>query len=507
MTTTTTPSISVLTLDGTTGEDREVLGGKAFSIEQMRALGIPVPQAFVLTTEVCRRYYADGRQLPADVWAQIPDAMARLEETTGRGFGDPRRPLLISVRSGAATSMPGMMDTILNLGMTDDIVRALAEQSGDAAYASDTRRRFLEQFERVTGVAAPVDPWEQLRQAVVAVLESWHSTRAIAFRRDRGLSDTGGTAVTVQAMVFGNLDEASGTGVLFTRNPLSGTPEPYGEWLPRGQGEDVVSGRADALPLDSLATTMPDVHADLMLAARRLEEQGRDVQDIEFTVESGRLWLLQTRSAKRTPEAVVRHAVQLQHEGLISVEEALERIDVQDVEALQTPHLDPTAVAAGRTAASGKPACPGIASGVVVSDADEAEERAARGESVILARPTTDPDDVAAMSVVAAVLTEFGGSTSHAAVVCREMGVPCIVGCGPDTVTTLVGKTVTVCATTGAVYEGRLPIISSSEREDPDLAQVSDWVRGEAEAEWTGTLSELLRQRAAARNRDGRCMS
>ncbi|MGW4124655.1 pyruvate, phosphate dikinase [Nocardia sp. NPDC004711] len=494
---------SVVQLEGLAGLDRNVVGGKAWSIDRMLALGIPVPPAFVLTTDVCRDYYANGRRVDDSVWDAIPAAMTELELITGRHFGAPARPLLVSVRSGAATSMPGMMDTVLNLGMTDEVERALALESGDPGYAADTRRRFLEQFERVVGVPAPLDPWEQLRLAATAVLQSWNSDRAIHYRRDRGIPDDGGTAVTVQAMVFGNFDDKSGTGVLFTRNPLTGSAEPYGEWLPRGQGEDVVSGRANALHLDDLGATMPHVHAELMAAATRLEEDRRDVQDIEFTVEGGTLWLLQTRNAKRTPEAVVRHAVLHQRQGLIDTGEALDRIGAQDIQALLTPHLDPAAVATATRVASGKPACPGIASGVVVTDADEAEDRAARGESVILARPTTDPDDVAAMSAVSAVLTEFGGSTSHAAVVCREMGVPCIVGCGADTVTALAGQYVTVSATTGTVYHGGLPIITGSESGDPDLALLSDWLRTELGAAATGSLPELLRLRAHRLNTEG----
>ncbi|MGQ4618956.1 pyruvate, phosphate dikinase [Nocardia sp. R7R-8] len=482
-------------LDGTTGLDRETLGGKAFSIERMMLLGIPVPPAFVLTTEVCRTYYGDCvGEVPSDVWALVPRMMSGLAEATGRTFGGGERPLLVSVRSGAATSMPGMMDTILNLGMTDEIEAVLAA-TGGAEYAADTRRRFEEQFERVTAVAPPADPWEQLRLAVIAVLDSWQSRRAVHYRRERGISDDGGTAVTVQAMVFGNLDDTSGTGVLFTRNPLSGDHEPYGEWLPRGQGEDVVSGRANALPLAALRESMPEVHHRLLDAAALLEQRGRDVQDVEFTVESGKLWLLQARSAKRSPIAVVRHAAQLCREGLLRPSEALDRISPDHVRAMLTPHLDPAEAAAATTVATGKPACPGIATGVVVTDADAAEARAEAGEDVILARPTTDPDDVAAMSVVRAVLTELGGSTSHAAVVCREMNVPCVVGTGAGSLAALAGRTVTVDAGAGVVYADALTPITTTEHDHPDLAQLTEWLRDDLGPEAEGGLVDLLELR------------
>jgi pyruvate, orthophosphate dikinase len=456
---------------------REEVGGKAWSIQHMLSLGIPVPPAFVVTTAVCRDYHDNGRALPTGLLDEVKAAMASLEERTGRRFADTGRPLLVSVRSGASTSMPGMMDTILNLGMTGAIERALAAETGDAVYAADTRRRFDEQFEKVVGTGPPESPWTQLELAVRAVLDSWYSKRALAYRQARGIPDDGGTAVTVQAMVFGNLDERSGTGVLFTRDPLSGNPDPYGEWLARGQGEDVVSGRADAQHLDDLLAAMPSVHRDLLAAASVLERQGRDVQDIEFTVQSGKLWLLQSRAAKRTPQAALRCAVRLEHEGLITSAEALDRITVDHVRALQRPVLDPAGVAAAPPVASGKPASPGIATGVVVTDADHAEQLADEGQSVILARPTTDPDDVAAMSASVAVLTELGGSTSHAAVVCREMAIPCVVGCGIDTVTALAGSIVTVDADNGTVHSGVQPIHSAVATDDADMRTLEGWLR------------------------------
>lgn len=479
-------------LDGSTGAGRADLGGKAWSIEQMRAIGIPVPPAFALSTTLCRQYYRDNRRMSPEVWEELPAAMDTIGAISGRRFGDPKAPLLVSVRSGAVTSMPGMMDTILNLGMNDDIEKGLALTSGDAAYAADTRRRFIEQFERVVGSVPPDDPWEQLRLAVVAVLDSWQSRRAIAYRRDRGIPGDGGTAVTVQAMVFGNIDDQSGTGVLFSRDPLTGSATPYGEWLPRGQGEDVVGGRSNALPISELAERIPHAYADLMAAAKRLEKAARDVQDIEFTIESGTLWLLQTRSAKRTAQAAVRHAIQLQSEGMITTSEALDRVTPESVEKMIAPHIDPAALRGASLVAAGKPACQGVAVGVVVTDVDEAEDRAHGGESIILARRTTDPDDVAAMSVVAGVLTELGGATSHAAVVCRELNVPCIVACGQG-LADWHEQEVTLDATTGTIYAGRLPLVERPIAGDPDLELLRTWAQ-DLLSDSSPSLPDLLRQ-------------
>ncbi|TVX99213.1 pyruvate, phosphate dikinase [Mycolicibacterium porcinum] len=456
---------------------REIAGGKAWSIQNMLALGIPVPPAFVVTTNVCRDYHAGGREFPSDLIDEVRRALRRVEEQTGRNFGVPERPLLVSVRSGAAISMPGMMDTVLNLGMTADIERALAVESGDPDYAADTRHRFVEQFEKVVGTTPPDEPWAQLELAIRAVLDSWHSKRAVAYRRSRNIPEDGGTAVTVQAMVFGNLDDQSGTGVLFSRDPLTGNADPYGEWLPRGQGEDVVSGRKDALNLQELGTSMPAVHRELLAATEILERNGRDVQDIEFTVQSGRLWLLQSRSAKRTPRAALRSVVHLQRDGIISVSEALDRVQTEHVHAMLRPRLDPKAVSASPPVAAGKSACPGVASGLVVTDADMAEQLSDEGLAVILARPTTDPDDVAAMSAAVAVLTELGGSTSHAAVVCREMAIPCVVGCGVGSMTDLAGKIVTVDAEAGTVHLGELPVQPPVASDDDDLQLIEGWFR------------------------------
>lgn len=481
----------VADLDG----DRALLGGKAWGLQRMLALGVPVPPAFVVTTEACLRSRASGGGVPQDVRDALPAALAGLEEATGRTYGGGPHPLLVSVRSGAAVSMPGMMDTVLNLGMTPEVERALAELTGDAAFAADTARRFAHQFAAVVGVEAPADPHAQLEAAVAAVLGSWDSRRAVAYRRERGLDDDAGTAVTVQAMVFGNLDERSGTGVLFSRDPLTGEPEPYGEWLSRGQGEDVVSGTHDPLPLSALADEQPEVHAELLALTAVLEREGRDVQDVEFTVESGRLWLLQTRSAKRSPRAAVRLAVALAQEGLVSRSQALDRVSADQVEAVLRPHVDPRARAAATVLATGRPACPGVVSGLVVSDTVRAEDLSDEGVDVVLVRPTTDPEDVPAMSVVAAVLTELGGATSHAAVVSRELGVPCVVGCGAGALMGLEGRVVTVDAATGEVLDGALAVSEPSDPDDdPDLVQLRAWAQQETD-DPSGSLLQLLRAR------------
>jgi pyruvate, orthophosphate dikinase len=422
--------MAVVVLTGGLDLDRDVLGGKAWSITEMLRQGIPVPPAFTITTDECSRYNDAGRKIPADVLERLPEAMGNLERETARTFGGGERPLLVSVRSGAPTSMPGMMDTVLNLGMNDQVQEALAGATGDHTYAADTRRRFLEQFEKVVGRPAPQDPWDQLKAAIAAVFDSWQSERAVHFRKERGISETGGTAVTVQAMVFGNLDDRSGTGVLFSRDPTGATAEPFGEWLPKGQGEDVVSGAFTPEHLDDMARELPEAHTQLLELARRLDEAAGAAQDIEFTVESGKLWLLQCRKAKV-------------HEATGAT-------------------VDAEARAGATVLATGKPACPGFVTGTVVTDVEEAESRALEGEAIILARQTTNPHDVTAMSVVSGILTEIGGATSHAAVVSRELNVPCIVGCGAGTLGALEGKVVTLDAGSGEVLEGEVPAATAS---------------------------------------------
>jgi pyruvate,orthophosphate dikinase len=490
--------------DGSVLPDRELIGGKAWGIARMRQLGLPVPPAFVLTTGVCRQYHQEGRQLPADVEARVRDGIAVLESDSGRAFGAGPHPLLVSVRSGAAVSMPGMMDTILNLGMNDEVESALAGETGNAAYARDTHRRFVLQYARTVqkvhldppegaspaelralaadeaGRPVPVEPYEQLWAAIAAVFNSWESPRAKAYRRHWNLPQDAGTAVTVQAMVFGNLDDNSGTGVLFTRNPLTGSPEPYGEYLPRGQGEDVVSGEYTPEPLDALARAMPAVHDELIAAGRILEAEGKDAQDIEFTVERGRLYLLQSRTAKRSPVAAARLAVELVHAGVINPSEALRRITPDQVRTTLRPRLDDVVLAHAEVLAKGEAASPGVGAGWVIFDCDAAEAAAERGERVVLARPTTSPEDVHGMIAAQAVITEQGGSTSHAAVVSRALGRPCVVGCGEGALAELDGTEVTVDGSRGEVFAGLLRTTRQDENANPYLSQLVEWAALEA---------------------------
>ena len=479
--------------------DRRLIGGKAFSIARMQSLGLPTPPAFAVTTEACLEYQRSGA-MPDGLESELEAGMRWLEGQSGRRFGHGGKPLLVAVRSGAAVSMPGMMDTLLNLGISEANLPALALESGDAAFARDTYRRFIQLYaEVVLGTdcpelgrdesladwrsriegnaqqAIPDDPMLQLHAAVRAVFDSWNSRRARRYRKHHAIPEDLGTAVTVQLMVFGNFDDRSGTGVLFSRNPLDGAPAPYGEYLRRAQGEDVVSGRHTPESLDALHAQSPRLHAQLLAAAGRLEASNREVQDIEFTVERGTLYLLQSRTAKRAPAAAVRIAVDMQREGAIDVGEAISRVTPAQVRSLLSPRL--TAAAAGTTPlATGNGVSPGVGAGVVVTGADEAERRANRGEDVILATATTCPDDVHGMIAARAVVTEFGGSTSHAAVVGRSLGLPCVVGCGAGTVTALGGDTVTVDGGAGSVYAGILEIDYPDEREDEWLRQLLDWV-------------------------------
>ena len=493
----------VLPLDGAALPDRALIGGKAWGIAVMRHAGLPVPPAFVVTIEACRAYLAEGA-LPDGLLDELHAGIAMLEAETGRRFGVPERPLLLAVRSGAAVSMPGMLDTVLNLGIDEEIEAALARESGDSAFARDTHRRFHEMYARivlkagidglppegsvgawraaVAGAAGsvPESPAEQLLGAVRAVFDSWNGRRAKRYRKHHGLPDDAGTAVTVQAMVFGNLGERSGTGVLFSRNPLTGVPEPYGEYLACAQGEDVVSGQRTPQGLDALASSLPEAHAALTRAARRLEALNRDVQDIEFSVQEGALYLLQTRNAARAPAAAVRIAVDLVSEGTISADEALARVSANQVRALLMPRLADGAAEAASLLAEGEGASPGIGIGASVLDADTAEARAAAGEDVVLVRPTTSPEDVHGMVAARAVVTETGGATSHAAVVSRSLGVPCVVGCGAGVGAALAGREVTVDGKAGRVFDGALPVSAPAETDDPHLCRIAGWARAAA---------------------------
>lgn len=465
----------VVVLDGTCTDSRDDLGGKAWGINRMRSLGLPVPPAFALPTQTCRQFMASG-ELPADIAEALRTGIASIEAATGRRFADPAKPLLVSVRSGAPMSMPGMMDTLLNLGLDDACAKGLADEAGDAAWVANLRERFDEQYRSMLGEhAEPVtDPWAQLEQAVAAVFRSWNSPRAQAYRKHHNIDESCGTAVTVQAMVFGNLDDESGTGVLFTRNPLSGEPEVYGEWLARAQGEDVVSGSHTPKPLSALAESAPAVHADLMRHCALLEREQKDVQDIEFTVESGRLYILQTRNAKRAPRAAVRFGVDMCREGLIDIPTALSRVSAAHIAGVLSPGLTAEVKAAAVLLAKGEPACPGVASGQVVTDPDEAADLA-DDVAVVLVRPSTSPDDLHGMLVSAAVVTEHGGSTSHAALVSRELGLPCVVGCGDGVVDALTGRTITVDGGTGEIFDGALIAEPASLDGDDYLVQLRVW--------------------------------
>ena len=488
-----------LALDGTSLPEKSLIGGKAWSIARMHALGLPVPPAFVITTKACAAYLATGA-MPAGLAAELESGIHWLEQASGRTLGGTPAPLLLSVRSGAMISMPGMMDTVLNLGINEATAAALVAETGDATFAADTHRRFLELYARIvlratlpelatdapvaawqiaihdaTGTTVPATPPEQLMGAVMAVFESWNSRRARRYREHHHIPHDLGTAVTVQVMVFGNFDDQSGTGVLFSRNPLTGDSAPYGEYLARAQGEDVVSGRFTPLPLSALAAAMPEIHRALLEAAATLERENGDVQDIEFTIQQGHLYLLQSRAAKRAPAAAVRFAVEMVREGRIDEATALSRVTAEQVRMLLSPRLLAGASDDAEVLAQGEAACQGVGVGVVVANTDEAERRAQAGEAVVLARGTTSPDDVHGMLVARAVITEQGGATSHAAVVSRALGVPCVVGCGSGKLASLVGRTVTVDGGTGRIYAGVLPVLAPDEKTEPMLGELAAW--------------------------------
>ena len=457
----------------------DLLGGKGSNLCEMTRLGLPVPPGFVITTQVCRDYLAGDYTLPEGLALTVREMITELEESIGHDFGSVSNPLLVSVRSGARISMPGMMDTILNLGINDKIVEGLGEMMGDRRPAWDAYRRFIqiyaevvqevppepfeeclaehkdragveldyqltaEQLQAVTadfkeialesaGAAPPEDPWQQLFGAMEAVFRSWNNPRATVYRNQYGIDHDMGTAVTIMGMVYGNLGPTSGTGVLFTRDPSTGRREVYGEFLTNAQGEDVVAGVRTPEPLSALAGAMPERSEELLRLASNLEQHYRDVQDVEFTIEQGRLYLLQTRNAKRTPLSAVKTAVDMVREGMIDREQALKRVDPEEITQLLVPqfaaNLDGEELE-GRLLATGAGASPGAASGRVCFDADTAVDLARRGERVILVRPETKPDDIHGIIASAGVVTSRGGVTSHAAVVTRGLGKPCIVGC------------------------------------------------------------------------------
>ncbi|MBD0329838.1 MAG: pyruvate, phosphate dikinase, partial [Thermoleophilia bacterium] len=452
---------------------RELLGGKGVGLAEMTQLGIPVPAGFTITTDACRAYFAQGKRVPDGLEDEVARHVEALERKTGKRFGDADDPLLVSVRSGAAVSMPGMMDTILNLGLNDVAVEGLARTTGNQRFAHDSYRRLIQMFGHVvdgiddhrferalaelkrergvaqdtdlsaddlaelvetfkriyreeTGREFPEDAREQLRRAIDAVFDSWETPRAQVYRRANGIPDDLGTAVNVVQMVFGNKGDTSATGVAFTRDPATGEQGLYGEYLANAQGEDVVAGIRTPQPLEAMRDQLPDAFAQFVDTMRRLEEHYRDMQDIEFTVEEGRLYLLQTRTAKRTAAAALKCAVSMVDEGLITREEAVARIDPGQLDQLLHPMLDPSAEY--DVAAKGLNASPGAARGAIAFDADSAADRAAAGEKVVLVRWETTPDDIHGMIAAEGILTVHGGMTSHAAVVARGMGKPCVAG-------------------------------------------------------------------------------
>jgi pyruvate,orthophosphate dikinase len=502
---------SVVLLDGSCQLSRDTLGNKAFGINLMRGLGLPVPPAFCLTTEVCAEFFADREGCLDRIWPEVEARLRRLESETSRTFGRGPRPLLVSVRSGAAQSMPGMLDTVLDLGIDNAVEEALG-QAVTPEFAADTRSRFREMYRRIVlggdeSAAVSDDPFIQLRGAIKAVFESWHSPRAVAYRRHHRFADAGGTAVVVQAMVFGNMGRSSGTGVLFTRDPMTGADQPFGEWLPGAQGEDVVSGRFDCEPISALREEQPGVFELLMTHTRKLEQLGRDVQDIEFTVEEGKLWLLQTRAAKRSAQAAVRLALRLRDEGLIDDAETLRRVAPEQVQTLLKPSLQPETRRSAALLATGMPASPGVGSGRSYNDIDAALDAADDGEDVILVRTSTSPDDLPGMLAARAIVTEIGGASSHAAVVSREFGLPAVVGCGAGVAATLNGRRITVDGSEGEVREGLLELTAWSE-DSPELRQLADIARRFSPLrDHAATEHPLVTMLAAIQAADDRLMS
>jgi pyruvate,orthophosphate dikinase len=456
-------------------EMRNLLGGKGSGLAEMTRIGLPVPQGFTVTTEACTRYYEDGKKIGADIIEQMDEALKKTEEIAGKKLGDPNDPYLVSVRSGARASMPGMMDTILNLGLNDQTVVGLAKLTNNERFAYDSYRRFIQMFSDVVmevdknkfehildavkeekgavhdtdldaaalkevvarykelykkelGEEFPQDPKKQLLAAVEAVFRSWNNPRAIVYRRMNDIPGDWGTAVNVQAMVFGNMGDDSGTGVAFTRNPSTGEKKLYGEFLVNAQGEDVVAGIRTPQPISDLEQSMPEVYKQFEQTAKTLETHYKDMQDMEFTMERGKLFMLQTRNGKRTAAAALRIAVELVEEGLITKEEALMKIDAKQLDALLHPTFDPKALKAAQSIAKGLPASPGAACGQVYFTADTATAAAKAGQKVILVRTETSPEDIEGMYAAEGILTARGGMTSHAAVVARGMGTCCVAG-------------------------------------------------------------------------------
>ena len=511
---------------------RELLGGKGANLAEMTNLGMPVPQGFTVTTEACTRYYTDGKVIADEIVDQIYAALAETEKIAGKKFGDEENPFLVSVRSGARASMPGMMDTILNLGLTDVSVKGLAKLTDNPHFAYDAYRRFIAMFSDVVmeipkskfeavldefkekkgvkfdrdltaedlmavverfkgiykealGVDFPQDPKVQLMEAVKAVFRSWDNPRAIYYRRMNDIPGDWGTAVNVQSMVFGNMGETSGTGVAFTRNPATGEKKLYGEYLLNAQGEDVVAGIRTPSPISDLQNQMPDVYQQFVDIAAKLEAHYRDMQDMEYTIEEGKLYMLQTRNGKRTAAAALKIAVDLVEEGVLSEEEAILKVEPKQLDSLLHPNFDAAALKKAPVIAKGLPASPGAGAGAIYFTADEAAKHGKNKEKVILVRKETTPEDIEGMDFSQAILTVFGGMTSHAAVVARGMGRAAVVGCGElkidEEAKTLTvgdkvyheGDNISVDGSTGNVYDGLIPTVEASI--SGDFAKLMGW--------------------------------
>ena len=511
---------------------RNLLGGKGANLAEMTKLGLPVPQGFTVTTEACTQYYEDGRQINADIQKEIFENIAKLEEIAGKKFGDKENPLLVSVRSGARASMPGMMDTILNLGLNEEVVEALAKKSGNARWAWDCYRRFIQMYSDVVmevgkkyfeqlidkmkeekgvekdvdltaedlkelanqfkaeykekiGADFPTDPTEQLMGAIKAVFRSWDNPRANVYRRDNDIPYSWGTAVNVQMMAFGNMGETSGTGVAFTRDPATGEKKLMGEFLMNAQGEDVVAGVRTPQHIDQLKEVMPEVYEQFVKICNILENHYRDMQDMEFTIEDKKLYMLQTRNGKRTAAAAIKIACDLVDEGMISEKEAVLMIDPRNLDALLHPTFDAKALKTANPIGKALPASPGAACGKIVFTAEDAKAWAAKGEKVVLVRLETSPEDIEGMKAAQGILTVRGGMTSHAAVVARGMGTCCVSGCSEIAMDeenkkfTLAGKTYTegdcisLDGSTGNIYDGIMPTVEATV--GGDFGRIMGW--------------------------------
>ena len=503
------------------GKMRELLGGKGANLAEMTNLGMPVPQGFTITTEACTQYYEDGEQINDEIQAQIMEYIAKMEEITGKKFGDLENPLLVSVRSGARASLPGMVDTVLNLGLNEEVVEVIAKMSGNPRWAYDCYRRFIQMYSDVVmevgkkyfeelidqmkakrgvtqdveltaedlkelagqfkaeykskiGQDFPTDPKEQLMGAIKAVFRSWNNPRAIVYRRMNDIPGSWGTAVNVQSMAFGNMGDDCGTGVAFTRNPATGEKKLMGEFLTNAQGEDVVAGVRTPMPIEEMAQKFPEAFAQFQSVCKTLEDHYRDMQDMEFTVEHGKLYMLQTRNGKRTAAAALKIACDLVDEKMISEQQAVAMIDPRNLDTLLHPQFDPAALKKAPPVASALPASPGAACGKIVFTAEDAKEWAERGEKVVLVRLETSPEDIEGMVASQGILTVRGGMTSHAAVVARGMGTCCVSGCGAIKMDEenkqfeLAGKTyhegdwLSLDGSTGNIYGEAIPTVDAS---------------------------------------------